>query len=285
MNSTNIIYNFTQWILVLNENQKFFGSTKLYPISNNKFNKLSNSEIIELFQILNVLDDIYISKINTIAKIDRLNYAYLNNEFHIVTRFESPILFNNVEFKDIEFGHNFQFTEFTIQNGVHSAILDIFKSQDYKLDPIKSIKECVDLKNIIESDENSIIKDFIYWTLKLHSNQGYLGRCVLVCKRVNAEVLTDATIEEINELFKIFESLEKSLCELFKIDGIDYASLGNDFKHLHFHIIPRYIENITKHDSVFYGEPLTTQYKTKKIHTYDYDTFLKIKNDIIKTIS
>ena len=46
------------------------------------------------------------------------------------------------------------------------------------------------------------IRDYKYWSISLHPNQGYLGRCVIWCKRGDALDLADATQEEQVELFE-----------------------------------------------------------------------------------
>jgi len=86
----------------------------------------------------------------------------------------------------------------------------------------------------------NIIKEYEYWTLYVHENQSYLGRCYLWCKRENALDLTDATEEEQNELFKILPQIKSALEKAFQTDWFNYAFLGNEDRHLHGHIIPRY---------------------------------------------
>lgn len=85
-----------------------------------------------------------------------------------------------------------------------------------------------------------LIKDFTYWTLNIHENQGYLGRCVLLCKRADALDLAEATPEEQKELFELLPKIKKALYDAFQPDWYNYSFLGNGFKHLHGHIIPRY---------------------------------------------
>ena len=52
-----------------------------------------------------------------------------------------------------------------------------------------------------------LVKEYKHWAVYVHENQGYLGRCVIWCKRENALDLTDATQEEQNELFIILKDL------------------------------------------------------------------------------
>lgn len=85
-----------------------------------------------------------------------------------------------------------------------------------------------------------LIKDHEYWSIQVHPNQGYLGRCVIWCKREDALDLTQATSEEQNELFIILNELRNAVTKAFQPDWFNYAFLGNGARHLHCHFIPRY---------------------------------------------
>ncbi len=50
----------------------------------------------------------------------------------------------------------------------------------------------------------------------------------------------DSNEEEKKELLEIMKQLKTRLNDLFKPDLFNYASLGNQIRHLHIHIIPRY---------------------------------------------
>ena len=84
------------------------------------------------------------------------------------------------------------------------------------------------------------IKEGKYWSVRLHGNQGYLGRCVVWCKREDVEDLTQCTADERDELFNILTVLREAANALFHPDRINYAFLGNIEPHLHGHFIPRY---------------------------------------------
>ncbi len=68
-----------------------------------------------------------------------------------------------------------------------------------------------------------LVKDYKYWLVNVHENQGCLGRCVVWCKRSNALDLADATKEEREELFKILKELRKACESLFQSDWFNYA--------------------------------------------------------------
>ncbi|KKQ87857.1 MAG: hypothetical protein UT09_C0009G0011 [Parcubacteria group bacterium GW2011_GWF2_38_8] len=128
------------------------------------------------------------------------------------------------------------------------------------------------------ADEYSkfIIKDYKYWTVYIHQNQSYLGRCIVWCKRENALDLTEATPEEQKELFVVLNDLKNAVTKVFQPDWFNYSFLGNGMRHLHEHFIPRYAKpkefmNITFEDKLW-G------------HNYKTDYSFIISSDILNTI-
>lgn len=100
------------------------------------------------------------------------------------------------------------------------------------------------------------IKEYKYWKLFIRENQSYLGRCVVWCERENVLDLTDATQEEVEELFLVLRELRKATLKIFQPDWFNYSFLGNSTRHLHCHFIPRYakpkiFEGITFEDKLF----------------------------------
>ncbi len=55
-------------------------------------------------------------------------------------------------------------------------------------------------------------------------------------------------MEEQTELFSILKKVKLAIENAFHSDWMNYAFLGNEFRHLHAHIIPRY-----EHERVFAG--------------------------------
>jgi diadenosine tetraphosphate (Ap4A) HIT family hydrolase len=92
------------------------------------------------------------------------------------------------------------------------------------------------------AESNRVIRDFLYWTIYLHPNQCYLGRCIIALKRQSVTDLLEISSEEREELFNIAKVLRLCLSALFKPDLFNYASLGNVDPALHIHLIPRYKE-------------------------------------------
>ena len=86
----------------------------------------------------------------------------------------------------------------------------------------------------------NLVKSYKYWDIYVHENQGYLGRCIIWCKRADAFDLTDATPEEQAELFLVLRDLREAAEKVFQPDWFNYSFLGNETRHLHCHFVPRY---------------------------------------------
>ena len=76
------------------------------------------------------------------------------------------------------------------------------------------------------------IKDYKYWTVSLHGNQAYLGRCVIWCKREDALDLADATPEEQKE--RLMERL-KDPGKMWKYNEKDFeeAKYWDDYRNVY----------------------------------------------------
>lgn len=107
-----------------------------------------------------------------------------------------------------------------------------------------------------------LIKEYKHWAVYIHENQGYLGRCVVWCKRENALDLTEATSDEQQELFVVLNDLKKALEKTFKPDWLNYSFLGNETRHLHGHFIPRYAKSQEFMDISFEDKLWGHNYKT-----------------------
>ena len=82
------------------------------------------------------------------------------------------------------------------------------------------------------------------WTVQLHSNQSYLGRCVVFLSSRSIEDPLLLTKEERNELWdNILPRLAQALRRAFQPDRVNYAHLANEEHVVHWHIVPRYEKN------------------------------------------
>ncbi len=84
------------------------------------------------------------------------------------------------------------------------------------------------------------IRNYQHWILQIHTDQSYLGRCVIWCRRENVNDLADASLEEQIELFVILKDIRSALIKAFEAEWFNYTFLGNETRHLHCHVIPRY---------------------------------------------
>lgn len=91
-------------------------------------------------------------------------------------------------------------------------------------------------------------------------------------------VITQAHIKEITDLsedlqwqlMRIVFSVEKSIREILKPEKMNLASLGNVVPHLHWHIIPRFI-NDTHFPNPIWGERTNTATTVKR---FDREAFI-----------
>jgi diadenosine tetraphosphate (Ap4A) HIT family hydrolase len=130
-----------------------------------------------------------------------------------------------------------------------------------------------------------LIKDYKYWSLQIHSNQSYLGRCIIWCKRENALDLPDATEEEQKELFEILREIENLLTKAFNPDLFNYAFLGNETHHLHCHIIPRYSKPVKFNEQIFVDKEWGHNYKTDYDFVTDKKLLEKVKDKIKENLN
>ncbi|TSC69824.1 MAG: hypothetical protein CEO12_705 [Parcubacteria group bacterium Gr01-1014_46] len=108
----------------------------------------------------------------------------------------------------------------------------------------------------------NLIKDYKYWSVYIHENQGILGRTYVWCNREDALDLPDATEEEQKELFLVLQEMEKVLTKTFSPDMFNYAFLGNETHHLHGHILPRYSKPVEFNGQTFIDKNWGHNYKT-----------------------
>jgi diadenosine tetraphosphate (Ap4A) HIT family hydrolase len=108
----------------------------------------------------------------------------------------------------------------------------------------------------------NLVRDYTYWAVYVHTNQGYLGRCVVWCKRDDAIDLADVTEVEQKELILILGQLREAVKSVFLADWFNYAFLGNETRHLHGHFVPRYASPRDLDGVTFTDERWGHNYKT-----------------------
>lgn len=128
--------------------------------------------------------------------------------------------------------------------------------------------------------EQNKVKDYQYWTVYVHKNQGYLGRCVIACKRPEADDLANVTQEELLEFLQIIRELKNALQKAFQTDWFNYSFLGNEWRHLHCHFIPRYQTKRIFEKIIFKDDLWGHNYKTD----HNFQTSVEIREKIKQAI-
>jgi diadenosine tetraphosphate (Ap4A) HIT family hydrolase len=94
---------------------------------------------------------------------------------------------------------------------------------------------------------HQIIREYEHWTLSIHEDQRYLGRCYAwLVREGEMQRFSQLSADELRELHAICKQLEAAWELLWKPDHVNYCMLGN-YVHLHaghghMHLIPRYKE-------------------------------------------
>ncbi len=118
-----------------------------------------------------------------------------------------------------------------------------------------------------ENFSKNLVKEYKRWSIYVHENQGYLGYCVIWCKRDNALDLANATPEEQSELFLVLRDLREAAKKIFQPNWFNYLFLGNETRHLHCHFVPRYakprIFSDIKFEDKFFGHNYKTDHNFK----------------------
>lgn len=127
-----------------------------------------------------------------------------------------------------------------------------------------------------EDYSDKLIKEYKYWSIYIHHNQGYLGRCIIWCKREDALDLADASIEEQRELFLVMRDLREVIKNVFRPDWFNYAFLGNETRHLHGHFVPRYEKPKVFNGMVFKDRLFGHNFKT--------DTNFKTSDELLGAV-
>lgn len=125
-----------------------------------------------------------------------------------------------------------------------------------------------------------LIKDYNYWLVNIAKFQSYLGRCVIYCKRKDAVELGDATKEEQEELFLVINEMKATLQKAFQPDWYNYSFLGNETRHLHGHLVPRYEEKREFNSTTFRDEMWGHHYVTDRNFMISDEILMAIKERI-----
>lgn len=130
------------------------------------------------------------------------------------------------------------------------------------------------------------IYSFDLWDLYLHKEQyPYIGRCYAVSRNPKAENALDISHDESKDLFlEVIPEWFDAVKILYKADWPNVAILGNDWRHLHAHLIPRYFS-----PRILYGVEFKDPSPAKNYSPYpkkdlSLEFLMKIKDDIRKRL-
>src|SRR3990167_9823347 len=108
-------------------------------------------------------------------------------------------------------------------------------------DSLKQGKSCPLCLPHIEN--NASLKQIITLeisTLYLEANQTYRGYSILIFDKYHANGLEALSEDDYGKMMRDLYRAARAIKMLLKPEHMNYASLGNLFPHLHFHLIPRY---------------------------------------------
>ena len=103
-------------------------------------------------------------------------------------------------------------------------------------------KGCMYCDEVCAHRDSLMIKicDFNLGTLYLFRDQKNLGRCILAAKEHYTDI-TEMTPEVLHEFWDKVVTVANAVHRAFNPDKINYASYADTVKHLHIHIVPKYI--------------------------------------------
>jgi diadenosine tetraphosphate (Ap4A) HIT family hydrolase len=81
------------------------------------------------------------------------------------------------------------------------------------------------------------------WRVVLVDDQHYPGFCRVIWNH-HVQEMTDLTLAQRNMLMKLVWQVESAVREVMRPHKINLASLGNVVPHLHWHVIPRYRDDL-----------------------------------------
>jgi diadenosine tetraphosphate (Ap4A) HIT family hydrolase len=94
---------------------------------------------------------------------------------------------------------------------------------------------------------------FPHWHVLLNRNQDYLGRCIIALRRHEEDFLA-LRPEEREELWTVARLVRETLERRFQPDHFNYQVLGNEVRHVHLHLTPRYKTRREHEGQTFHDE-------------------------------
>jgi diadenosine tetraphosphate (Ap4A) HIT family hydrolase len=88
--------------------------------------------------------------------------------------------------------------------------------------------------------ETPVIRESRYWRTVVNRNQNLLGKLFIVLRR-HEETVASVTADEWDELREEIRWATERLRDAFAPDHFNYSFLMNVDRHVHLHVIPRYV--------------------------------------------
>jgi diadenosine tetraphosphate (Ap4A) HIT family hydrolase len=110
--------------------------------------------------------------------------------------------------------------------------------------------------------ETPVIRESTFWRTVINRNQNLLGKCMVVLKR-HEEQVAQLTTEEWHELHHELDWLTNRLRDAFAPDHFNYSFLMNMDRHVHLHVIPRYVESRELAGVVFVDPEYPSAYRSR----------------------
>jgi diadenosine tetraphosphate (Ap4A) HIT family hydrolase len=102
---------------------------------------------------------------------------------------------------------------------------------------------CENINKIKSNQFSPLVSEFNSSYLILGEHQYFKGYCVLIHKEC-VEDITDMNSEGQSRYLSELMMAAQKIKTFFKADRINYSCLGNVVPHLHFHIFPRYKDEL-----------------------------------------
>ena len=106
---------------------------------------------------------------------------------------------------------------------------------------------CDRVKMAKEGSFAPFVHEFDTSILVIGEHQYFQGYCVLHHKNCVSDI-TELSGDNQQKYFSELMEAAEAIKEVFKPDRLNFSSLGNVVSHLHYHIFPRYEEELSKKD-------------------------------------
>jgi diadenosine tetraphosphate (Ap4A) HIT family hydrolase len=90
--------------------------------------------------------------------------------------------------------------------------------------------------------KGDIIVNAAQWRVVLIDDSHYPGFCRVIWN-AHVQEMSDLTVEERTILMNVVWQVESAIRKVMHPDKINLASLGNFVPHLHWHVIPRFVDD------------------------------------------